>query len=56
MEKEALKRIFKFLEEKGENRAPLKWKLVNNEPLTKYLDDELKEMIQPGFIKGEIIR
>ena len=25
-------------------------------PLTKYLDDELKEMIQPGFIKGEIIR
>jgi len=24
--------------------------------LTKYTDDELKKMIKPGFIKGEIIR
>ena len=35
MEKEALKRIFDFLEEKGENRAPFKWKILNNEPITK---------------------
>ena len=35
MEKEALKRIFNFLEEKGENRAPLRWKILNNIPLTK---------------------
>jgi hypothetical protein len=35
MEKEKLKRIFEFLEEKGENRAPFKWKLFNNIPLTK---------------------
>jgi hypothetical protein len=35
MEKETLKRIFEFLEEKGENRAPFKWKLFNNEPFTK---------------------
>jgi len=33
MEKEQLKRIFKFLEEKGEHRIPLKWKLINNIPL-----------------------
>jgi hypothetical protein len=25
-------------------------------PLTKYTDDELREMIKPGFIKGEIYR
>ena len=35
MKKEILKRIFEFLEEKGEHRIPLKWKLINNEPLTK---------------------
>ena len=35
MEKETLKRIFDFLEEKGEHRAPFKWKLFNNEPFTK---------------------
>ena len=33
MKKEALKRIFEFLEEKGEHRAPVKWKLINNIPL-----------------------
>jgi hypothetical protein len=33
MEKEQLKRIFDFLEEKGEHRAPVKWKLINNIPL-----------------------
>ena len=134
MEKEALKRIFDFLEEKGEHRAPVKWKLINNiplteedlnvkgdldlfdskikslpeglkvsgtldlsyskiislpkgmevggtlflhfskitslpkgleigehlfigkTPLTKYSDEELREMIKPGFIKGKIVR
>ena len=35
MKIEQLKRIFDFLEEKGEHRAPVKWKLINNIPLTK---------------------
>ena len=35
MEKEALKRIFNFLEEKEEHNKPLKLKLIFNEPLTK---------------------
>ena len=34
MKKETLKRIFEFLEEKGEHRTPLKFKLLNNVPLT----------------------
>jgi len=29
---------------------------IKNTPLTKYSDNELREMIKPGFIKGEIIR
>ena len=33
MKIEQLKRIFDFLEEKGEHRAPVKWKLINNIPL-----------------------
>jgi len=33
MEKEQLKRIFDFLEEKEEHRAPFLWKFKNNEPL-----------------------
>ena len=41
MEKEALKRIFEFLEEKGEHNAPLVWKLINDIPITeKDLDFE----------------
>jgi hypothetical protein len=138
MEKEALKRIFAFLEKKEskshENKGTFLWKLIFNEPLTKedlnvkgdlylrdskipslpkglkvggnlnlgftkitslpeglnvrgdldlywtyinslpkglkvggklnirettlleYTDDEIREMIKPGFIKGEIIR
>ena len=41
MEKEALKRIFEFLEEKGEHNAPLLWKLENDIPITeKDLDFE----------------
>jgi len=34
MEKEALKRIFNFLEEKGEHNAPFLWKYKNDIPLT----------------------
>ena len=30
MNKEVLKRIFEFLEEKHNKRAPLKWKLIND--------------------------
>jgi hypothetical protein len=133
MEKQALKRIFEFLEEKEEHKVPFIWKLINDIPitekdldfegdliltysdieslpeglnvrgdldlfgsklaslpeglkvrgyldlryssieslpkglkvrdlhiwdtsLTKYTDEELREMIKPGFIKGEIFR
>ena len=35
MEKEALKRIFEFLEEKEEHRPPFMWKHMNDMPLTK---------------------
>ena len=34
MHNNILKRIFDFLEEKGEHNAPVKWKLINNIPLT----------------------
>ena len=34
MKEETLKRIFEFLEEKGENRAPFLWKYKNDIPLT----------------------
>jgi hypothetical protein len=34
MEKEQLKRIFEFLEEKEEQNPPFKWKLLNNKPLS----------------------
>ena len=133
MEKAQLKRIFEFLEEKGEHKVPFIWKLINDIPitekdldfegdliltysdieslpeglnvrgdldlfgsklaslpeglkvrgyldlryssieslpkglkvrdlyiwdtsLTKYTDEELREMIKPGFIKGKIYR
>jgi hypothetical protein len=29
---------------------------IGDTPLTKYSDDELREMVKPGFIKGEIWR
>jgi hypothetical protein len=29
---------------------------INTTPLTKYTDEELREMIKPGFIKGTIHR
>ena len=35
MKKEALKRIFEFLEEKEKHNAPLFWKLKNDIPFTK---------------------
>ena len=35
MKEETLKRIFQFLEEKGEHNAPFKWKILNNKPITK---------------------
>ena len=35
MEKEQLKRIFDFLEKNEGHILPLKWKILNNEPLTK---------------------
>jgi hypothetical protein len=38
MKKEALKRIFEFLQEKEEQNPPFKWKLLNNKPL---LEDDL---------------
>ena len=44
MEKEKLKRIFEFLEEKGEHNAPFKWKLINNKPFAEedlYIDGDL---------------
>ena len=34
MQKEQLKRIFKFLEDKEKHKAPFIWKLENNIPLT----------------------
>ena len=46
MEKEKLKKIFEFLEEKGEHSAPLE----------KYSNRQLKEMVKPGFIDGPIVR
>ena len=112
--KEQLKRIFEFLKEKEEHKAPFMWKLKNdiplteedlniegildlsytyitslpeglkvgsglylshtsitslpkvlevggrlfieNTPLKKYTDEELREMVKPGFIKGKIKR
>ena len=35
MNKEQLKRIFEFLEEKEKHNVPLQWKLINNIALTK---------------------
>lgn len=35
MNKETLKRIFEFIEEKDNKKTPLKWKLINNIPLRK---------------------
>jgi hypothetical protein len=35
MDNNTLKNIFKFLEDEGEHKAPFKWKLENNIPLSK---------------------
>jgi len=29
---------------------------IKNSPLTKYTDQELREMVKPGFIKEKIVR
>ena len=34
MKKDTLKKIFDFLEEEGEHKAPFMWKWLTNEPLT----------------------
>jgi hypothetical protein len=44
MDNTTIKNIFKFLEDEGEHRTPLKFKLLNNIPLTKeelIVDDDL---------------
>jgi len=44
MDNTTLKNIFDFLEDEGEHRTPLKFKLLNNVPLTKeelIVDDDL---------------
>jgi hypothetical protein len=35
MDNTTLKNIFKFLEDEGEHKAPFKWKLENNIPISK---------------------
>jgi hypothetical protein len=35
MEKETIKKIFNFLEKKDNKNKPIKWKLLNDEPITK---------------------
>ena len=64
MKKETLKRIFDFLEEKGEQRIPFLWKWKNEIPLTKeYLivkgdlnleDSEIKSLPQGFTIEGDL--
>ena len=44
MKIEQLKRIFEFLEENEEHKTPIKWKLINNIPLT---EDDLN-------VKGDL--
>ena len=56
MKKEALKRIFDFLEEKGEHNAPLRWKILNNipEPMKEfllYITEQLKSGIHPSDLE-----
>ena len=34
----------------------INWQRDENESLEEYTDEELREMIKPGFIKGEIYR
>jgi hypothetical protein len=53
MEKETLKNIFKFLEDEGEHKAPLKWKLNNDIPLTK---KELNFEGDLSFLAGSSIK
>ena len=51
MKKEALKRIFDFLEEKGEQRIPFLWKWKNEIPLT---EEDLNVQGDLDFSQSEI--
>ena len=51
MEKETLKRIFEFLEEKGEQRIPFLWKWKNEIPLT---EEDLNVQGDLDFSQSEI--
>ena len=51
MKKETLKRIFEFLEEKGEQRIPFLWKFKNDMPLT---EDDLNVKGDLDFSQSEI--
>jgi hypothetical protein len=46
MEKETINNIFEFIKKNNNKNKPLRWKLINNEPLT---DDELN-------IEGNLIK
>ena len=51
MDNTTLKNIFKFLEDEGEHKAPFKWKLENNIPLSKEeLEVEHKKYLNMGYI------
>ena len=64
MNKETLKRIFDFLEEKEGHKVPFLWKLFNNIPLTKeelivkgdlnLEDSEIKSLPQGLTIEGDL--
>ena len=64
MEKETLKRVFDFLEEKEGQKIPFLWKLLNNIPLTKedlivkgdlnLEDSEIKSLPQGLTIEGDL--
>jgi hypothetical protein len=50
MEKETLKSIFNFIEEKEARKTPFLWKVLNDEPLTE--DDlHIKGNLDLGFTK-----
>jgi hypothetical protein len=53
MDNRTLKNIFKFLEDEGEHKAPLKWKLNNDIPLTK---EELNFEGDLSFLAGSSIK
>ena len=52
MEKETINNILSFLEKVDGAKMPFIWKITNGLPLT---EDELKKMVEPGYIKGDIL-